>query len=148
MNEQILDAPAGVQKQLKYAGFWIRFAALIIDAVLLTIVYSAVIFLFLGGFGSSTEPNLVPILLISVLGIIYFVAMESSSRQGTIGKMLIGIKVGNARGEQISFLNALGRYFAKILSGAILYIGYMMAGWDSKKQALHDKLANTYVFYA
>ena len=146
MNEQILDAPTGVQRQLKYAGFWIRFAAFIIDAILLMIVYSAMLFLFMGGFDS--EPNLVPALVLTVAGILYFVGMESSSRQGTVGKMLIGIKVGNANGAQISFLNALGRYFAKILSGAILYIGYMMAGWDSKKQALHDKLANTFVFYA
>lgn len=146
MNEQILDAPAGVQTQLRYAGFWIRFAAFVLDAILLTIVYSAALFLFMGGIG--TEPSLLPVLVLSVLGILYFVGMESSSRQGTIGKSLIGIKVGNANGGQISFLNALGRYFAKILSGAILYIGYMMAGWDSKKQALHDKLANTFVFYA
>ncbi|HEX8040688.1 MAG TPA: RDD family protein [Chryseosolibacter sp.] len=126
MNEQILDAPTGVQRQLKYAGFWIRFAAFVIDAILLTAVYSAALFLFMGGFDS--DPSLLPVLVLSVLGILYFVGMESSSRQGTFGKSLVGIKVGKANGEQISFVNALGRYFAKILSGAILYIGYMMAG--------------------
>lgn len=74
--------------------------------------------------------------------------MESSVGQGTIGKMIVGIKVGDADGNQISFGNALGRYFAKILSFLILCIGFMMAGWDEKKQALHDKLADTYVFYS
>ena len=61
--------------------------------------------------------------------------------------MAVGIKVGNENGERISAGNAAGRFFGKILSGLILYIGYMMAGWDKKKQALHDKLAGTYVFY-
>jgi uncharacterized RDD family membrane protein YckC len=147
MQNQILDTPAGVQKQLKYAGFWIRFAAILIDAVILSICYSIVAYLFMDGF-SDPEPPLLPMLLLIVAGIGYFTGMESSSRQGTVGKMAVGIKVGNAKGEQISFANALGRYFSKIISGAILYIGYMMAGWDPKKQALHDKIANTYVFYA
>jgi uncharacterized RDD family membrane protein YckC len=147
MQNQILDTPAGVQKQLKYAGFWIRFAAMFIDAVILSICYSIVAYLFMGGF-SDPEPPLLPMILVVVAGIGYFTVMESSSRQGTVGKMAVGIKVGNAKGEQISFANALGRYFSKIISGAILYIGYMMAGWDPKKQALHDKIANTYVFYA
>ena len=73
--------------------------------------------------------------------------MESSSRQATLGKMGVGIKVGNANGQRITFVNALGRYLGKILSTLTLLIGFMMAGWDSKKQALHDKLASTYVFY-
>lgn len=147
MEDQILDTPVGVQKQLKYAGFWIRFGAYFIDAVILSIVNYAVIFLFMGGF-ASTEPNIPLQLAMALLGIVYFIVMESSTRQATVGKMAVGIKVGNERGEQISLANALGRYFAKILSAIILLIGFMMAGWDPKKQALHDKLAGTYVFYA
>ena len=87
-------------------------------------------------------------MITSGLGIVYVVGMESSSRQATLGKMAVGIKVGNAEGEQLSFANALGRYFAKIVSAIILYIGFMMVGWDKKKQGLHDKIASTYVFYA
>lgn len=147
MKDQILDAPAGVQTQMKYAGFWIRFAALIIDAIILSLVYGIIMFLFMGGL-TNPEPSVVPIILLTLIGVGYFTVMESSSRQGTIGKRAVGIKVGNANGGQISFANALGRYFAKIISSAILYIGYLMAGWDPKKQALHDKIAHTYVFYA
>ena len=62
--------------------------------------------------------------------------------------MAVGIKVGDQNGEQISFGNALGRYFSKILSALILLIGFMMVGWDEKKQGLHDKIAGTFVFYA
>jgi uncharacterized RDD family membrane protein YckC len=73
--------------------------------------------------------------------------MESSASQGTLGKMAVGIRVGDHEGEQITWPNALGRFFAKFLSSMIFYIGFMMAGWDNKKQGLHDKLADTYVFY-
>jgi uncharacterized RDD family membrane protein YckC len=72
--------------------------------------------------------------------------MESSENQGTLGKMAMGIKVGDQAGNRISFGNALGRYFGKILSTLLLFVGYLMAAWDSKGQALHDKLADTYVY--
>jgi uncharacterized RDD family membrane protein YckC len=65
-----------------------------------------------------------------------------------LGKIAVGIKVGNERGEQISFGRALGRFLAKfILPLFTLMISMLWAGWDERKQALHDKLANTYVFY-
>ena len=147
MEDQILDTPVDVNKKLKYAGFWIRFGAYFIDAVILWVVNFAVALAFMGGF-SPTETNIPLQVFMGVLGIAYFAVMESSGRQATLGKMAVGIKVGKANGEQISFANALGRYFAKILSAIILLIGFMMAGWDDKKQALHDKLASTYVYYA
>ena len=148
MEEQILDAPTDVEKKLNYAGFWIRVAAVLIDSILMYIVFFGVAFLFMDGIASmATGMSITVQLIFGVAGILYFAGMESSSRQGTLGKMALGIKVGNAKGEQLSFGNALGRYFAKIVSAIILYIGFMMAGWDKKKQALHDKLANTYVYY-
>ena len=146
MEEQILDAPSSVGRKLNYAGFWIRFAAYFIDAVILFIVQFALTFLFADE-SSLFQPNLGVQLFSLVLGIVYFCGMESSSRQATLGKMGVGIKVGNANGQRITFVNALGRYLGKILSTLTLLIGFMMAGWDSKKQALHDKLASTYVFY-
>ena len=148
LTDQILDDPAPSQRRLAYAGFWIRFAALIIDSLVLGFCYG-ILFTVIFPTSYQTDPDMiVPMVAIyGCLGIIYFCGMESSSRQATPGKMAMGIKVGNLQGERISFLNALGRYFAKILSGLILYIGYIMAAWDPKKQALHDKLANTVVFY-
>ena len=147
MEEQILDAPSSVGTKLNYAGFWIRFAAYFIDAVILSGVQFALMFLFMADTTSLFTPSLTIQLLSVVVGIAYFAGMESSSRQATLGKMGVGIKVGNAQGQQISFINALGRYLGKILSALTLLIGFMMAGWDSKKQALHDKMASTYVFY-
>jgi uncharacterized RDD family membrane protein YckC len=61
--------------------------------------------------------------------------------------MVMKLKVVGKDGERISFANAIGRFFAKILS-CILYIGYIMIAFDSKKQGLHDKLASTYVVKA
>lgn len=147
MEEQILDAPAGVEKKLQYAGFWIRVGAYLIDFIILSIVNAVVAMLFMGGSYSPLGMNVGLQVSMAVLGIAYFTAMESSSRQGTVGKMAVGIKVGTLNGEQISFGKALGRYFAKILSAMILCIGFMMAGWDKKKQGLHDKLAATCVYY-
>jgi uncharacterized RDD family membrane protein YckC len=71
--------------------------------------------------------------------------MESSSKQGTLGKTIVGIKVTDSNGDRLSFGRAAGRYFASIVSGLTLGIGFMMAGWTSKKQTLHDMIANTLV---
>jgi uncharacterized RDD family membrane protein YckC len=87
-------------------------------------------------------------LICLAIGVAYVAYMESSENQATFGKMAVGLKVGDANGEQLTLMNAIGRYFAKFLSAIILFIGFMMVGWDEKNQGLHDKLAGTYVYYA
>ena len=139
--DQILDAPAIEEKQLNYAGFWIRTGAYLIDGILLWVV-QVVMAIMLG------QAAILASVISIFLTVGYFAIMESSANQATLGKMAVGIKVGDYNGGQLSFGNALGRYFAKILSALILCIGFMMVGWDDKNQGLHDKLANTYVFYA
>jgi uncharacterized RDD family membrane protein YckC len=86
-------------------------------------------------------------LLISVvIQWLYFAGMESSARQATIGKSAMSLRVTNYEGRRISFGHATGRFFAKIVSGLIpLGIGYIMAGFTEKKQALHDMIAATLV---
>jgi uncharacterized RDD family membrane protein YckC len=136
--DQILDSPAAGNRQLQYAGFWIRVGAYLIDALILII--PNVIFTFV-------LPQVISSVASIAVGIAYFGYLESSEKQATFGKQAVGIKVGGINGEQISMGNAIGRYFAKILSGLILLIGFIMVAFDSKNQGLHDKLANTYVFY-
>jgi len=80
-----------------------------------------------------------------ILQWLYYALMESSAKQGTLGKMALGIIVTDMNGGRITFGRASGRYFGKILSGMILYIGFIMAGFTEKKQALHDILANCLV---
>ena len=76
---------------------------------------------------------------------IYEAAMESSSKQATVGKMALGLIVTDLEGQRISFLRATGRHFAKFISAMILFIGYIMAGVTERKQALHDMIAGTLV---
>ena len=76
---------------------------------------------------------------------IYFAFMESSARQATLGKQALGIIVTDLNGNRIYFGKATARYFGKFISGLILGIGYIMAGFTEKKQALHDMMARCLV---
>jgi uncharacterized RDD family membrane protein YckC len=139
-----------------YMGFWIRLAAYAIDAVIVSAVSLVLIPLALGigfGIGSSTGDGYTGLLvgyafiylLAFVGGWLYYAVMESSSKQGTLGKMAVGIKVTDAKGNRLSFWRATGRFFAKILSGLALGIGYLMIAFTEKKQGLHDRIAGTFV---
>ena len=141
-TDQILDAPQVERVRLQYAGFWIRTGAYLIDGVIVSVVG------FVIGVAMADPALAILGSVINVLiGISYFALMESSVYQATLGKMAVGIKVGDSGGHQISILNAIGRYFAKIISALLLFIGFLMVGWDEKHQGIHDKLADTYVFY-
>lgn len=89
------------------------------------------------------------ILIIAAVSIVlqwlYYALMESSSKQATLGKMALGLKVTDMSGNRISFARATGRYFGKFISGIILNIGYIMAAFTERKQALHDMMANCLV---
>jgi uncharacterized RDD family membrane protein YckC len=139
-----------------YAGFWRRFAAYLIDSIILGVVFTIVgialgVGMFFGMEDMFTETTAAPalggLLYIAYFLLIwlYFALMESSKLQATLGKMALGIKVTNMNGGRISFANATGRYFSKIISGIILYIGYLMVAFTQKKQGLHDIIANTLV---
>jgi uncharacterized RDD family membrane protein YckC len=80
-----------------------------------------------------------------ILNWLYYAIFESSSWQATLGKKALGLEVTDLAGNRISFGRATGRFFAKIISTLILFIGYIMAGFTEKKQALHDILAGTLV---
>jgi hypothetical protein len=114
-----------------YAGFWLRFAACFIDWFILFLPSC-----FLG-------PLLIPASL--VIPWIYAALMESSSHQATLGKLALGLRVTDMNGQRISFARATARHFAKFISTWILFIGYMMAGWTERKQALHDKITECLV---
>lgn len=100
----------------------------------------------IGMVGAVAGTMVVTWLVTIVIAWLYFALMESSKLQATIGKMVVGAMVTDLEGNRISFGRATGRYFGKILSGIILLIGYIMAGFTEKKQALHDMLAGTLVW--
>jgi uncharacterized RDD family membrane protein YckC len=80
-----------------------------------------------------------------LIGWLYFALLESSERGATVGKMAMGLRVVTDKGERLSFMNATGRYFAKIISAIILCIGFIMIGFTDKKRGLHDMIAGTLV---
>lgn len=134
-----------------YAGFWKRFAALIIDYVIL-IVVSALVGWAAGhlyGLSASAPTEKTAETIGHIIGVIvwwiYYATLESSARQATLGKRALGIKVVDLQGGRITFGRATGRHFAKFVSGVILMIGYLMAGFTAKKQALHDMMAGCLV---
>jgi uncharacterized RDD family membrane protein YckC len=142
-NTQILDDFEKPHSQpTRYAGFWLRFAAYFIDAIILNVV-NVLIYLITGS--EILTPELVPQLIAVTFNIGYFVVMESSDKQATLGKMAVGIYVTDTNGERISPGKALGRLFGKIISAIPLLFGFLMAGFTDRKQALHDIIANTLV---
>jgi len=98
-------------------------------------------------FGASTRAPLVGMtMVVSVLlSWCYEAYFLSSSRQATPGKMALGLRVTDLNGQRISFDQATGRHFAKYLSRVILLIGYIMAAFTERKQALHDMIGGTLV---
>lgn len=145
-----------------YAGFWLRFVAFIIDAVVLAFVGTIVTLPFgatvglhalLKGGGFRSPEDLAPLLglllklalIRLILNWLYFALLESSEWRATLGKKALGLEVTDLSGNRIDFGRASGRFFGKILSALILWIGFIMAGITEKKQALHDMLAGCLV---
>jgi uncharacterized RDD family membrane protein YckC len=153
----ILDAHEKAQDayQPDYASFWERFGAIVIDGIVVAI--PGYLFLFLAFAGMDFEdPNSLDQGMnwgfmgigyaILILGsILYPVFMEASKYRATLGKMALKLQVNNATGGRISLGQAFGRNLGKIISGMILYIGYLMVLWDGQNQSLHDKMASTWV---
>lgn len=83
--------------------------------------------------------------LTAVALLIYWILMERSRYQGSIGKMCMGVRVINSNGGRVTLPNAIGRNLAKILSFIPLLGGFLAAAFTKKKQALHDILADCFV---
>ena len=134
---------------MNYAGFWRRLVAVFMDGIILRIggsIVGYIVGLAFGTAGGSEQGAAIVAALISLIGgWLYYTLMESSAKQATLGKMAMEIYVTDLNGDRISFGRATGRYFGKILSSLIFFIGYIMAAFTEKKQALHDKLAGTLV---
>jgi len=139
--------------RFEYAGFWIRFLAYLIDGIVIGAIRSIVL-LPLGLSMIEDHPFRSPAWFITHVGeagfssfvitVAYFVFFWTQYG-ATPGKMALKLKVVTPEGNPITLGQAIGRYFAQILSGIILGIGFMMAGWDEEKRSLHDRLAETRV---
>jgi uncharacterized RDD family membrane protein YckC len=134
---------------------------MLIDGVLLGLVMAALQIVIgagaMGAFGTFRDPgaSLVALagsmmLLVAIAFVgqwLYFALFESGAMQATPGKRALGLKVVDDDGARIGFGRASGRFFGKIVSGAVFYIGFLMVGFSERKQALHDMMANTLVVF-
>jgi len=139
---------APVSAAIRPAGFWIRFAAVMIDGVVLLlaqgILFGAGWILWGGGMDAGILVKLAMRLFSSIIGAGYSIVLHWIWGQ-TLGKMALQIRVVSMDGGPLSFGQSVGRYFATLLSALILGIGFIMAGVRSDKRALHDLLAGTRV---
>lgn len=147
----------------KYAGFWIRLSATLVDGlILIPLLFGIdwILFNYMKPVDMSyLEYMFTPVsvqapwgtyetvsLVLFVLTNLLYYALMTSMKQGTVGKMVFGLKVVGENSEKVSFGRAVGRYFSYSLSG-IFYIGYIMVAFSKTKQGLHDKVCKTYVVY-
>lgn len=123
-----------------YAGFWRRVGAHILD-VLISCVPQWILIKIWEEWGNPIMGGVMTVVMLWF----YFALFESSSKQATPGKMAFHIIVTDLNGNRISLGRASGRFWAKLVSGLTIGIGYLMAGFTQKKQALHDMIAGTLV---
>ena len=151
---QKIKEGVSVAGAMEYAGFWVRFGALLIDGIIMWIVNMVIgVPLGLVGATSLEQPavmvvtQLFIVLLQFIIPAVYdtwFVGKYAA----TPGKMACKIKVVTADAGQVSYARALGRHFAKWISGITLGIGYLMAAFDEQKRSLHDRICDTRVIRA
>jgi uncharacterized RDD family membrane protein YckC len=162
------QAPAqvtAVRTDIFFAGFWRRLLAYVIDSVLLAGVYlsifTAVQLLSPGTLdnGPIVRGGRVDVYDLAAtlrgtanimwvcgwIGWAYYVIFESSPLRGTLGKFALGLYVADTHGDPISFVRAVFRNFFKTFSTLVLGVGWLMAAFTPRKQALHDLLAGTLV---
>ena len=127
--------------QPRYAGFWIRLLAYIIDAIILgALTFPLARVLSMMGIGEQSS-NVMSI----AISWMYFAVFESSGWMASPGKKALGLIVTDEQGGQLSVGRATRRYFAKILSALLLGIGFVMIAFTARKQGLHDKMFHTLV---
>lgn len=122
-----------------YSGFWIRLLASILDSFIIGIPAAIVSFVIVFATGIDSIYYLIN------FAVAAFIIYLDGIHGGTPGKLILGMRIVNEKGEYIGIPLAILRYIGKSLSGVILGIGYLMIAFDSKKQGLHDKIASTYV---
>lgn len=140
------------------AGFWIRTCAVAVDALVLGFL-TLVELLVVGG---AWELGLLPmtskelgeglsLFLVVMFWVFpawpYYAILESSKMQATVGKRLFGLQVTDLEGERIGLVRASVRHWAKVVSHAVLFMGWIMAAFTDRKQGLHDILAGTLVLW-
>jgi uncharacterized RDD family membrane protein YckC len=164
---QRLKEGAALPGTLRYAGFWVRFCAKFVDGLILGIISAVLSAVVIGAMspllrqtlttaeaGSSGTSGAFPFVMLQLImsiiqygGVIFYYTWFVGRFRATPGKMALGLQVVMADGSHVSYRRAFARGLAEFLSSIILCIGYIMAGFDEEKRALHDRLCDTRVIY-
>ncbi len=141
--EAAAPAPAASMAEMQPAGFWLRVVAFIVDYALLLILGAAMMM----GADSAAGEEMIPIAywLWVLLSFLYWPVLESTARRATLGKGLLGLVVADADGGRLSFVRSLLRNLAKIISAIPFGIGFLLAAFTGRKQALHDLITKAVV---
>ena len=135
-------------RDYQYAGFWLRFVAVFIDALLISLVTLPIMLMIYGTSYLETDDSFAGFwdaLIQSVLPIAFSIFFWQKYR-ATPGKLALKLEVIDEKtGGTMSFWQSVGRYFCYILSGVILMLGFIWAAFDKKKRALHDIICGTLV---
>jgi uncharacterized RDD family membrane protein YckC len=134
-----------IRTEIAYAGFWRRLLAYLIDGVVLGGVGGGLVAAVLLVDPGDYKALLNSVLVLAALGWAYHAVLESSPARGTLGKIALELFVGDVHGDPITFWRASVRYWLKSLSSLFLMLGWLMAAFTPRKQALHDLLAGTLV---
>jgi len=157
--ETIPPAPqhVGWVVRTTYAGFWLRAVAYLMDTLLVSAVFGLAASFYPAAFLKFPEatttlsltslPQLTPLAIGLTIFVVwlYYAFFESSAWQATPGKRILKLYVTDIHGRPLTFTRATLRYFGKMISGLTFMVGYILAGFTEKKQALHDILASTLV---
>lgn len=131
-----------------FAGLDLRLLSVAIDYFIIFTVYCIIAFIIIL-FVEEREVKIIVAIaglsIIPILKFMYSIVMESSSRQATWGKLLMGLKICDEEGNPIKFSRALVRNLSKIISSGTLGLGYLMGFFNKKQQCLHDIIAGTVV---
>jgi uncharacterized RDD family membrane protein YckC len=149
-SDEVLEIPAddiaaAGYWELVYAGFWSRVAALIVDNAIVTI-FGLALLIAAGFVGDGAV--IIAYLAYILIAILYWPLMESSERQATFGKQLLGIQVTDGDGARLTFVHALLRNLAKIISSIPFGLGFLFAAFTARRQALHDMITKCLVVRA
>ena len=153
--QRIREGLAPLAAAKPYAGFWIRLVARLIDNTITSVagyIFQIPLLIIVARMGKQNAADM-PVLLgtaaiavvLSLGAAAYYEAWFLVKKGATPGKMILGLKVIRARGGTFTWGLAIGRYFAYVMSGLLLYFGYIMAGWDEEKRSLHDRVCDTRV---
>jgi uncharacterized RDD family membrane protein YckC len=155
----VIEAAPGMAAHRKTpvpAGFVLRLVAWFIDLFVTACISLGIALIvragmwMVGRFGVVTvELSLAASFLSPLLGLLaswlYFAGLESSPKQATLGKQMLGLIVTDGSGGRVGFGRASVRFWSKLVSMALFMVGFVMAAFTERKQALHDLIADCLV---